>query len=845
MNKNRDHRLTLPGADANGGRSMLAVAVSAALCASPQGHAQQQPASQSKGNELTLEEIVVTASLRRENMQDLPQSITVLTTEDIEKAGYKGMEDFIKDLPSVTLAQQQPGRNNIVFRGVATSSEDFYTDAQAGVYLDDQPLTTNATQVSPYLVDMERIEALPGPQGTLFGSSAETGVLRYITNRPDAKAFSGQYSATGFSTQGGAPSYEVDGHLNIPLIDDKLAARIVGFYSEEGGWIDNVYGTDLAQDNNNAAAVKSNSNKYTVEGMRLAALWTPSDKLDVLLNLTTQNDTTKGDWLSDPYLGDAKITRFIENSRHDNWYQAAMTITADLGFAELKSATAYFDRHMTYTSDNMTYEQYKTKVYGSYYSVWGSHTQNGVPAYNIYNTRINSTGKFTTSTTFNDQWQYRFSQELRLTSKGDGPLQWIGGLFYERVHDNWWYGTQNLQFQNTTAWLASQNLACYYNSVGYNVQCPLPPTTIIYGDRFDRVVKQGAVFGEISYKFNDHWTAIGGGRWFRYDRNVDQEYEVPLGIPVGLGSAGSGKSSGAENATLGKFSIQYRFNPDVMTYFLFSQGYRLGGFNSQRAALAGAVPAQYQPDKLNNFELGLKSQWLDHRLTLNATLFLEKWTDIQLNSSTSGAQGGAWWKRGTINGGSAENSGLELQLDARVNKNWALSGNMTASNPHLTEPVIYPNGNYIPEGTPMVGAPDFKATFEIEYDFDWKPAGGDLWADFRYSYQSSVYQNLTYASADYQNAQNAIDHPGDPSYQIPANWGRIEPWRFATFQLATKLPNKLQLMLTVNNVFNSKGANWVSTFEGWYARQFGDPRYQNMQAQFRPQTIGLTLRKDF
>lgn len=823
-----------PGAELMRGRSMLTVAVSAALCTSPPGHAQQANAS----SDLTLEEIVVTASLRKENMQDLPQSITVLTTEDIEKAGYKEMGDYIRDLPSVTLAQQQPGRNNIVFRGVSTDSEDFYTDAQAGVYLDDQPITTNATQVSPYLVDIERVESLPGPQGTLFGSSAETGVLRIITNKPDFKGTSGQFSATGFATQGGAGSYEVDGHLNIPLIDDKLSARIVGFYSEEGGWIDNVYGLDLAHGLNNANAVKTNSNKWTVEGMRLAALWKVNDKVDALFNMTTQNDTTKGDWLSDPYLGDAKITRFIENSRHDNWYQAALTVTADLGFAELKSATAYFNRHMTYTQDNMTYEQYRTKL-NSYYAVSGTQ-QNGIPAYNIYNTRLLSDGSFTTSTIFNDQWQYRFSQELRLTSKGDSRLQWLGGLFYERVHDNWYYGTQNLQFGNTYAWPASNDLACYYQSLGYNVQCPLPATTTIYANRFDRVVKQVAAFGEISYKFTDKWTAIVGGRWFRYDRDIAQSYEVPLGIPVGLGAL-PGTSSGSEHATLGKFSIQYRFMPDVMGYFLFSQGYRLGGYNSARAVDSGAVPYQYKPDRLNNFELGVKSQWLDRRLTLNASLFLMKWTDIQLNSSTSGADDGAWWKRGTINGGTAENTGLELSGAARASKNWSFNFSMIAANPHLTDPVSYASGTYIPEGTPMVGAPDFKGTIGVEYAFDYKPAGGDLWASFDYSYQSSVYDSLYYASAAYQNAQNAAN--GDAL--IPAGWGKIEPWRFAKFQVGAQMPNNLDVTLTINNVFNSKGANWVTTSEGWYSAEFGDPRYKNMQAQFRPQSIGLTLRKSF
>ena len=808
---------------------MLALAVSAALCASPQGHAQQATDS-----DLTLEEIVVTASLRKTNMQDLPQSIAVLTTEDIEKAGYKDIGDFIKALPSVTVNQQQPGRNNVVFRGVSTSAEDFYTDAQAGIYLDDQPLTTNVTQVSPYLVDIERVEALPGPQGTLFGSSAETGVLRYITNKPDPSGFSGQYSLTGFATQGGAGSYEVDGHLNIPLIDHKLTARIVGFYSQEGGWIDNVYGQDLAHHLNNADAVKSNSNIWTVEGMRLAALWTVNDKLNALFNLTTQNDTIKGDWASDPYLGDAKITRFIENSRHDNWYQAAMTVTADLGFAEFKSATAYFDRHMTYTTDSMTYEQYKAKTY-SYYAVPGTQ-QNGIPGNNIYSTRLLSDDSFTTSTIFNDQWQYRFSQEFRLTSKGDSRLQWLGGLFYERVHDNWWYGTQNLQFVNTYAWQPAQDRACYYQSLGYNVQCPLPPTNIVYGDSYDRVVKQVAAFGEASYKLTDKWTVTGGGRWFRYDRDVTQNYQYPQGIPVGLGS-GSPSASGNESATLGKFGVQYRFRPDVMGYFLFSQGYRLGGFNSQRAAASGAVPYQYQPDKLNNYEAGIKSQWLDRRITLNASLFLMRFTAIQLESSTSGASGGAWWKRGTINGGAAENSGIELSGAARASKQWTIDFSLTAANPHLTEPVVYPNGAYVPAGTQMVGAPDFKGTVGVEYAFGWKPADGDLWARFDYSYQSAVYQSLYYASAAYQNAVNDAG--------IPPGWGRIEPWRFAKFQLGVSLPHKLDVTLTLNNAFNSKGAYWVTTTEGWYSGQFGDPRYKNMPAQFRPQSIGLTIRKDF
>ena len=351
------------------------------------------------------------------------------------------------------------------------------------------------------------------------------------------------------------------------------------------------------------------------------------------------------------------------------------------------------------------------------------------------------------------------------------------------------------------------------------------------------------MFGELSYKLTDKWTVIGGGRWFRYDRDINQHYQQPLGIPVGLG-APSGTSSGNESATLGKFSVQYRFNPDVMGYFLFSQGYRLGGYNSQRAVDSGAVPYQYQPDKLNNFELGMKSQWLDHRLTLNASLFLMKWTDIQLNSST-GAAGGAWWKRGTINGGSAENSGLELSGAARASKNWSINFSMTASNPHLTDPVAYTSG------TTSLKARRWSArrTSRGRWVSGMHSTGSRRVATCGRDSTTATSRPYTRVSTMrrplIRTPRMPCDHPGDPSYQIPANWGRIEPWRFAKFQVGVSLPSKLDVTLTLNNVFNSKGANWVTTGEGWYSGQFGDPRYKNMQAQFRPQSIGLTIRKDF
>lgn len=330
-----------------------------------------------------------------------------------------------------------------------------------------------------------------------------------------------------------------------------------------------------------------------------------------------------------------------------------------------------------------------------------------------------------------------------------------------------------------------------------------------------------------------------GGRWFNYKRDISQNYQVPLGLPVGIDEPGTNTSSGNDSATLFKLGTQYKFNHDVMGYLLFSEGYRLGGENTARAAASGAVPLKYNPDKLFNYEAGIKSQWWDRRLTINASLFLMHWDQIQLESSTSGAASGngAWWKHGTINGGSAENKGIELSGSAHLTKGLLFDFNLIAADPKLTEQVVYPNGRTIPAGTQMVGAPKFKASGGLEYDFTWKPMGSKLWTRFDYSYQSLEYQSLTYASIDYQNNVQGLGlQPGS---------GRIEPWSFGKLQAGVITPDKLEITLTLDNVWNSKGSNWLTTSETYYADTFVDPRFHMMPAQFRPQNIGVTIRKNF
>ena len=339
---------------------------------------------------LQLEEIVVTATRRDVNLQNVAQSVTAFSTADIEQQALQGVADVIAALPSVNLIASMPGRNSIVMRGIATGSAEYRTDSQVAVYLDDQPMTSISTQVEVRLIDLARIEALPGPQGTLFGSSSQSGTIRYITNKPDTTKFTSQVDAELGTTKGGEESYDVSGHVNIPVTDN-IAIRAVGYYSLEGGYVDNILGPTLVGDRDNADVVEKNWNDYQTWGGRIAARWQISPEWESTLSLISQYSEADGAWESDPALGDYKITRFFDEFRDDDWYQASLNAKGDLGFAELSVTASYFDRSIKYEWDDANYSQWRSAYYG------GFDPDYGTGSYNIYNTGVEL------STTFNDQ----------------------------------------------------------------------------------------------------------------------------------------------------------------------------------------------------------------------------------------------------------------------------------------------------------------------------------------------------------------------------------------------------------------------------------------------------------
>jgi len=194
-----------------------------------------------ESDEFGIEEIVVTATKRTMSIQDVPQSITAFSTMEIQRRGILDMADVATNLPSISMSTSRAGRNELVYRGISTGGS-WRLDSQVAVYLDEMPMTMSTTQLDPRMVDIERVESLPGPQGTLFGSSSQSGTLRVITNKPRFGEFSGEVMAELKTTDGGEESYDINGHLNIP-VSDNFAIRVVAYHNKDGGYIDNVFAT--------------------------------------------------------------------------------------------------------------------------------------------------------------------------------------------------------------------------------------------------------------------------------------------------------------------------------------------------------------------------------------------------------------------------------------------------------------------------------------------------------------------------------------------------------------------------------------------------------------------------
>jgi outer membrane receptor protein involved in Fe transport len=830
--------------------------------------------AQDDDKRIGIEEIIVTATKREMSIQDVAQSITAFSTAEIERRQLLDMADIAVNLPSITLSTTRAGRNELVYRGISNGGS-WRLDSQVAMYLDEMPMTMSTTQLDARMVDIERVESLPGPQGTLFGSSSQAGTLRVVTNKPKFDAFAGSVTADVKSTTGGEESWDIHGYLNIP-VSDNFAIRMVAYSNKEGGYIDNVYSTaphsvcapgapcehlgwDLPDGHltgrtmDNAGLEENDYNDYSMTGGRISALWNMNEDWSLLTSLMFQDSETTGVWYSDTAIGDFKVARFSDEWRKDRWATAMLTLEGDLGFAVLTNSFGYADRTQTYHFDNTHYEAYHTRLKGGYFSAycnyWNAYYAAYCSAYQFgeynyydkYHTGYNG-GVYRSL-----QDAERITNELRLTSKGDSRFQWMVGAFYENNKDGWVDSGEIPNLDTTIHWAYTQFRTCDLVDQGFPVDCPPEPVNDIwYIDDYAREITQLAAFGEFSYDLTDKLTATVGLRWFEYDRLVVSDQQWPPGLPV-EGILLEGESAfveeGTESDTSFKLGLSYDLSDDKMLYALYSEGFRLGGNNNAKAVRVNFVEETYDPDKLFNYEAGIKSQWLDNRLTLNATAFYMEWEDIQL---VIGSDSALWWLVGQANGGGGRNAGIEVAFDWVATQRLRLSGSVYAGDPYYTADFITLEGvQEVTDGTRMPDSAKKKYHLAADYTIPNVFRGGDLWMRYDYYHVGDMFSALWRAEEANPNAPP--DSDGDPVYDPDAR-PNVDSYSTSNFQVGySSADGGWHASLMVRNLLDER----VNTFSGcgdacWYAVNYwGHPGFGDTNNLARPRTYSLRLTKNF
>ena len=691
------------------------------------------PAAKTKPKTTTLSAVTVTAQKRTENLQKVPISMNVLANDQLEALHVQNFNDYVKYLPSVTFQQggggiaTGPGFATIYMRGVASGGNTNHSGSQpsVGVYLDDQPVTTIQGPLDIHMYDIARIEVLAGPQGSLYGASAEAGALRIITNKPDPSRFAASYQLGVDKVAHGGVGYTGDAMLNIPL-SPAAAVRIVGWREHDAGYIDNAPGTRTfpvsgitisnADDCTPGPMLECHGharrhyNDANTNGARAALKVDLNDDWSISPTIMGQQTITHGSFASDPAIGDLAVTHFYPERVDDRWWQGALTVQGKIGNFDL-----------TYNYSHLRRNQEEQTDYNDY-SFW----YDTLLSYGAY-IHDNSGNLINPSEYISDRDHYaNDSHELRIVSPSEDRLRLVAGVFWQKQkHDI----MQDYQISN----------------LGTDLSVAGWPNTI-WLTRQMRYDYDKAVFGELSYDIiPDTLTATVGGRYFRSENQLYGFYGFSKGFSPNssYGEAGCISNQpflGApcldfnkqvkQSGSLGKFNLTWNISPTAMVYATRSEGYRPGGVNR-----AGNLPP-YQADYLTNLELGWKTSWFDNRLSFNGAVFRENWNDFQFN--ILGPNGLTIIK----NANSARIRGLESQLVWQATYNLNLSAGVAFYDAKLTanycgftgadgNPVTYcpagsinpsdgsvVSGPQAPKGTQLPITPRFKGNLVARYTFD-------------------------------------------------------------------------------------------------------------------------------
>ena len=764
----------------------------------------------------TLETITVTAQKRTENMQKVPISMQAIGEATIKRQDIQDFDDYAKLIPSLSYSSigggvfSGPGFAQVYMRGVASGGDGNHSGSQpsVGMYLDEQPITTIQGSLDINIYDIARIEALAGPQGTLYGASSEAGTVRIITNKPDPSGFAAGYSAEVSAIDGGGIGHVVQGYVNAPL-SPAAAIRLVGWEKYDAGYVDNIHGTRTFPSSgvtmDNAAYVDENYNWARTAGARAAARFEINDDWSITPQIMGQRQKANGSSGYEPRIGDLKLHHYFPENSDDSWTQAALTVEGKIGNFDLTYAYSHLKRDVDSQADYSDYYWYdKLAGYGEYFY---DDDGNLVPPAQ----HIDAKDGYT-----------KTSHELRITSPKDNRWRFVAGAFWQQQQHN--------IFQRYMV-----------DNIASSIEVPGWPDTIWLTAQ-QREDHDEAVFGEISFDIVPGLTATAGGRWFRTDNSLYGFYGYGAGFSSGTGEAACFSSeqfhgapcvnldkSTRESGSLGRFNLSWQIDDNKMVYATWSEGFRPGGINRR-----GTLPP-YKSDFLTNYEFGWKTTWADNALSWNGAIFQEDWKDFQF--SYLGANGLTEIR----NAGQARIRGLETDIRWAATYNLALTGGFAfydakltenycgAISPVTDEPITdcpvdsvvdgisFPDGPEAPSGSRLPVTARFKGNVTARYTTDiW---GGEGFAQAAVVYQGSRKVDLR---------------------TIPAEtFGDLRAYTLTDLSVGYKRDN-WSLDLFLKNAFNKRAE--LARFAECKVETCGDETY-TVVAQ--PRTIGVRFSQEF
>ena len=676
------------------------------------------PAFAQAADESDSDEIVVTAQKREQNLQDVPVAITAIGTEKLDQLQVNEFADVVKFLPSVTIQQGGPGFAQIFFRAVASGENANHSTSlpTVGTYLDEMPITTIQGALDIHAYDLARVEALAGPQGTLYGASSMAGTLKLVTNAPDTSGFYGNAGVEINNVAHGDFGSVFEGFINAPL-SENAAVRLVGWYRDDGGYIDNIPGSRTYATSgitqNNAALVEKNYNDAETYGARLALGIDLDENWTIKPTLMGQVQKTEGSYnreRSGQNSGNYQTVQYNPEGSKDKWIQAAMTIEGKIGNWDLTLTGGHLRRKTTTESDYSDYGYFYDALSG-----YGAYWYDNAGDYVSPNQYIQGI----------DRYRKSFA-EFRVASPQDAPLRFIGGLFWQRQSHN-----------------IEQNYII--DNIADRITVPGTDSNI-WLTKQQRTDRDYAAFGELSYDITDKLTVTGGARLYKYDNSLFGFFGFARGYSSNTGVARCVTTTGAlfrDNPTgtfatpildgapctnvdkstsdtdaIYKLNATYKINDDALVYATWSRGFRPGGVNRR-----GTLPP-YGPDELDNYELGWKTTFGGFRF--NGAVYQLDWNNIQL--SFLGANGlsevrnagiarirGVELDLGYRQGGFSINAGLSYN-DAEIRRDFCLVANATFD---CTTPG---NALLAPAGSRLPVTPKIKGNVVARYEFpvsDW------------------------------------------------------------------------------------------------------------------------------